>query len=217
MNDYGLKIRSCEEIWVKISLNSSDKIFGIIYRHPVQCLTDFQSSFEPTVEKLINQKLEYYICGDITIDLLQYDSNVHVKNYSDMLFSLGCIPLIKPPTRITSSSATLIDHIYSNNISSQTTTHILLDDISDHLPAILLLNNTKHNKAPTRKLKKDESNFNQESFILDLHKQFSLFKCNKFDVDGSFKRLIEILNSILDKHALLRTKSTRQQKLSAKP
>ena len=124
VNDYHLKIRSCEEIWVKISLNSSDKIFGVIYRHPVQCLTDFQSSFEPTVEKLINQKLEYYICGDITIDLLQYDSNVHVKNYSDMLFSLGCIPLIKPPTRITSSSATLIDHIYSNNIS-QTTTHIL--------------------------------------------------------------------------------------------
>ena len=196
-------------------MNNNDNIFGVIYRHPGHFLTDFQSLFGLTIEKLTNQKLEYSICGDINIDL-KYNSNVNIKNYSDILFSLGCIPLIKHPTRIT-STATLIDHIYSNNILPQTTTHILLNDISDHMAIIPLLNSAKYNKAPTRKLKRDTSNFNQESFISDMHEQLPHFTCNKFDVDKSFKRLIEILNSILDKHALLRIKSIKQQKLNAKP
>ena len=45
------------------------------------------------------------------------------------------MPLITKPTRITKSTATLIDNIYTNN--THKTGHqsgILLNDISDHLP-----------------------------------------------------------------------------------
>ena len=67
-----------------------------------------------------------------------------VKNYFDMLFSLGCLSLIKYPTWIAHSSAMLIDYFYSNNITSKTTSHILPEDISDPMPIVLLLSNIKH-------------------------------------------------------------------------
>jgi len=38
-----------------------------------------------------------------------------IKKYIDMIYSQGFIPLITHPTRITETSSTVIDHIYTNN------------------------------------------------------------------------------------------------------
>ena len=122
--EYQLNIMGCEEIWVKIRFNNTEKVFSLLYRHPNSKLSDFQSFFEKTIEILNTQKLIYYLCGDFDIDLLQSDTKTMIKNYSDILFRLGCLPLIKYPTRIAHSSATLIDHFYSNNITQKTTSHI---------------------------------------------------------------------------------------------
>ena len=116
-------------------------MFFIDTLRPNSKLSDFQSSFEKAIENLNKQKLIYYLCGDFNIDLLQSDTKTVIKNYSDMLFSLGCLPLIKYPTQIAHSSATLIDHFYSNSITQKTTSHTLTEDISDHMPIVLLLSN----------------------------------------------------------------------------
>ena len=65
-----------------------------------------------------------------------------------MLFSRGGIPLIKYPTGITQTSSTLIDHMCTNKASvcQKSTTHIIQDDISDHVPISILLQNIKHQK-----------------------------------------------------------------------
>ena len=57
-------------------------------------------------------KTPYFICIDINIDLLQSDNDSNIRPYSDVLFSLGCLPSIQYPTRVTPTSATLIDHNY---------------------------------------------------------------------------------------------------------
>ena len=49
------------------------------------------------------------IMGDMNIDLLQCQSHIKTNDYLDNLFSNG---FDTKPTRITSHSATLIDHIY---------------------------------------------------------------------------------------------------------
>ena len=83
-----------------------------------------------------------------------------------MLVSLGCLPLIKHPTRISSSNATLIDHIYTNNLTHVTATYILYEDISDHLPVILLLRNMTHKITSNNTLIRDtiQNNLFQMSF-----------------------------------------------------
>ena len=139
-------------------------------RHPNSKLFDFQTSFEKAIESFNKQKLIYYLCGDFNIDLLQSDAKTMIKNYSDMLFSLGCLPLIKYPPRIAHSSAALIDHFYSNNVTQKTTSHILTEDISYHMPIVLLLSNIKHKTIDQNIVVRDTKNFNTENFCLNLVK-----------------------------------------------
>ena len=51
-------------------------------------------------------------------------------------------PLINRPSRITKTSATLIDNIFSNDIKTCVTSGLLISDISDHLPVFCCYNNS---------------------------------------------------------------------------
>ena len=79
------------------------------------------------------------IMGDMNLDLLQ--CNIHKKNtFIDSSISEGIIPKITKPTGITSTSATIIDHIYTdmllNNYS--TISSIIINDVADHLGTFLI-------------------------------------------------------------------------------
>ena len=79
--------------------------------------------------------------GDYNIDLLNIESHGPTSDYNDTMYSNGFIPLITRPTRITNSSATLIDNIFTNQLSSQfgeSFQGILLTDISDHYPVFYI-------------------------------------------------------------------------------
>ena len=52
--------------------------------------------------------------------------------------SLGLIPCIDKPTRITSCTNTLIDCIYTNNIYYSINSVPLINDIADHLPVFII-------------------------------------------------------------------------------
>ena len=56
----------------------------------------------------------------------------------DRIYSLDLLPVITKATRITNHTATLIDHIYTNNIS-RLTSGIVTVDISDHLPVFRMV------------------------------------------------------------------------------
>jgi hypothetical protein len=53
------------------------------------------------------------------------------------MFSHKFIPTILRPTRITETSATLIDNIFTNSLCVGQDSCILINDISDHLPVLL--------------------------------------------------------------------------------
>ena len=130
---FDLNEKDCEEIWTKVKIDKSEKIIGVIYRQPSYRISNFQESLEHTLENLNEQKVSYFICGDINIDLLKSDNDSNIRSYSDMMFSLGCLPLIQYPALVTSTRATLIDHIYSNHTLHPTTTQLLLENISEIL------------------------------------------------------------------------------------
>ena len=77
-----------------------------------------------------------FVYGDLNIDLLKHESHNSTRNFLDMTYSLG--PLIDKPTRITDTSATLIDNIFTNELHHNLTSGILFNDISDHLPIFAL-------------------------------------------------------------------------------
>ena len=61
------------------------------------------------------------------------------KKNLNALYSEGCNNVINKPTRITESSATLLDHMYTNITNSITNRGILTYEISDHLPKFCIL------------------------------------------------------------------------------
>ena len=75
--------------------------------------------------------------GDFNINLLKYDCCNFANHFFKQLSSSGYMLLITKPTRITKSTATLIDNIFTNNLSrTEQSSGILINDISDHLPIL---------------------------------------------------------------------------------
>ena len=222
VNSYNLNVNACENIWIEVNLTDNKKsVIGVIYRHPSYQISDFHDNLEISLNKLSNNNINYYICGDINVDLLKCDNQPMIQKYNDMLFSMGCIPLINMPTRITHHSATLIDHIYTNNVKCDIQSHILLHDISDHLPVCALINNLKTRALSHTSLMRNTKNFDTERFILDL--EFKLYgineitPSNRVDVNEMFNKFVDIFSKTLEKHAPLKKASRKQLKLQQKP
>jgi len=56
------------------------------------------------------------ICGDYNIDSLKYECYEKSNDFVNQLSSYGFYPLIKSSTRVTGTTSTLIDNIYTNEI-----------------------------------------------------------------------------------------------------
>ena len=66
--------------------------------------------------------------------------NTHVLNFCNFVFQNSIFPAISRPTRVTESSATIIDHILANTlIDSHIQSGIIKTDISAHFAVFSLL------------------------------------------------------------------------------
>ena len=93
------------------------------------------------------------------------------------------------------------------------TSHILIEDIFDHLPTMLLLNNLTHKPINTNLFTYDTKNLNPEEFVIDLYNQYSNFFSNDWNLNQSFEQFVYILRDTFNKHALLTKKCKKEQKL----
>ena len=76
--------------------------------------------------------------GDFNFDLLKYEENNITQDFFNSMNSQSLIPVISKPTRVTDSSATLIDNIFISN-PMNFTSGIIITDISDHFPIFINL------------------------------------------------------------------------------
>ena len=114
---------------------SRNKIIGVIYRPNTQPRADMDV-FSVTLYEImdmINMENNFAIMiGDFNIDLLKYNIHDKTNEYVDNIFTRGFVPQITKPTRISSTSATLIDHMYSNDMQLVHTSGIIITDVADH-------------------------------------------------------------------------------------
>ena len=133
---------------VFIETSSSDNhsiVVGVIYRPnsaPRADLDLFSSTLCDIMTIINSEQKTSMILGDMNIDL-KYLKHKKTNDYLDNIFSLGYLPVVTKPTRVCASTATLIDHIYSNNynLTHQLTPAIVLTDVADNFSACLLVSN----------------------------------------------------------------------------
>ena len=84
------------------------------------------------------------------MDLLKCDVHHRTQAFLEMLYDSKITPTITKPTRITTSSTTLIDNILVNvELSGNVSSGIIEEHISDHLPCYNLISGIRVKKWPT--------------------------------------------------------------------
>ena len=190
-------------------------VIGCVYRHPKGNRELFYNILKDQLEKLNTKGHEVLVLGDIKENLLKCDEDKETSDYLDMLLSLGFMPIITKPTRITDHTATLVDHIYTNTPEKLIKSGLCLADISDHLPIFCTMANTLPTNNEHRFFR-DLRRFNENAFHQDLLAvDFKSLISN--DVIESINTIADRLRNITDRHVPLRKASKRQQKRLERP
>ena len=80
-----------------------------------------------------------YILGDFNLDLLRSSTHRPTSDYLGEFTSGGFYPLISLPTRLTDTTATLIDNIWTNDLGAKIGSGLVTVRLSDHLPVFAFI------------------------------------------------------------------------------
>ncbi|XP_071941115.1 uncharacterized protein [Antedon mediterranea] len=192
-------ISNLESVWIDILLPKSKPILiGCVYRPPNQHC--FIEDFNTLIGG--NEK-ETIILGDFNINILDR-KNPLTKQYEELLNNHGMDQIIKEPSRITSTSSTLIDHILCNNKHTITHSGILKYGLSDHFITFCIRKKShaklnEHKYAEFRSLK----NYTPELLNFTLSENIDWSNVyNSNEVNSAFNNFHQyLITTLIDKIA----------------
>ena len=113
-------------------------IFGTIYRTPDSNHAPFIENLEFVLKESTKTNRRVIIMGDQNYNLLS-TKNSDVNNFVDKFFEFGMYPLINIPTRITDTTASVLDHFWTNIVDVPIKSTVVVNPISDHLPIYMTI------------------------------------------------------------------------------
>ena len=138
-----------ENCIIEIKASWKNIVLGSIYRPPNTNQKEFVNCIRNYIEK-VGSNNELIMGMDHNMDLLKSDKNCNTKVFLDTILDNKLFPLITRPTRVTKSSATLIDNLMiSRDLYQNSLSGIIINDMSDHMPCISVLPNTISQKGET--------------------------------------------------------------------
>jgi len=130
-----------ESIFVEIPRKGKcSVIVGEIYRVPGTNENEFIEKYESIVAKIKSERKRLIIGTDQNLDYLKIHTHTNTMKFFEMNISNNVIPTIYRPTRVTHTSATLIDNIYvDSEMYRNVKSHIIKSDISDHFMCLTMI------------------------------------------------------------------------------
>jgi len=168
-------------------------------------IVKFTDDVSAILHYLSDKRLLYIICGDIDVNLLQHTSSSSVHKYIETYESYNCQQIITRPTRVTATSASLIDHFYTTFELEKLIPGILINDLSDHLSVFMLIktNTAKiHDKKPITK--RDFTNFDSEMFLETINHKFQHLPQTEGDPSKDLYKALNVLGDSLNQQAPLK-------------
>ena len=145
----------------------------------------------------------------------QTSGNDTIRLHLESLSCLGCTPVIYNLTLIASSSATLIDHVYTNDLQNNVKCYILSYDLSDHMPVLFTTNHKALIASPLRPQVRYTKNFIAEDFLINLQQHFIAKQINfsqSKDIDQQFTAFTDIFQNAPNTHAPFRRLTRKEVK-----
>ena len=216
-----IHIHGVEDIYIELK-NESGKnvIIGTLYRPPSYNVSEFLEHLDESLEKISRENKRIYLMGDYNIDLTSttqmHDSNSfnNAEGFNDLnrmdlahrflniLSTHALLPCIDKPTRITASSSTLIDNIFTNTFEQRNQSGILYYDVSDHLPVFVISSFSRNKECTKTKviMYRKESSENIKALNDDLIKEQWLDVYEENDVNTAYDKFITKLKQYYDKN-----------------
>ena len=208
-----------EHCFVELKTATRRFILGSVYRPPNTDPDEFIKWFQTTVDTLKDDS-EMIIGLDHNLDLLKSDIHRPTKEFLHTILDLGLMPTITKPTRISHSSATLIDNILINQSENEIyDSYVLQDNTSDHLPCVCILPDVKAAKRDkktitTRSMKR----MNIQRLKEELHNTNwdpILGKCD--NLNQKTESVLQLLNDHINHFLPESTKHISYKKLRREP
>ncbi len=174
-----------ESLFIEIKCKDKAIVYGTIYRSPnsdIDTNNVFLNYLKKCLKSITNSNKLCFIQGDLNYDLLDID-NTNTGNFTDTLFDYTFYPHINLPTRITGTSATCIDHIWSNVYDYDVASGVISETIADHMITfqcsdIDILLSKKDSKSKSFR-KTDYTMLESELKNIDTN---DILNCNNLDV-----------------------------------
>ena len=158
--DYKIRTDLClfddiaECIWIEIDRQKigspKNIILGCLYRIPGQNPDLFNTYLSSTLTSVSRENKTIYHTGDYNLDLIKHDTHPPTNEFLNINFALSLNPKINKPTRITPTTATLLDNLFTNQADEPTDiAGIIPIDISDHLPICFVKHFHEIDEPPT--------------------------------------------------------------------
>lgn len=200
-----------EQLWITIKANKRRIAVGVIYKAPLTSISCFQE-LESVLSNICLEHESIILMGDTNVDFLKPYPQTNVLK--SILESFNLKQIVNQPTRITDSSATLIDIIcVSNDTTVNKCGTLDLLDMTDHRMVFCEIMDPV-NKLPLKTI---------------TYRNFKYFDLTKFSQDAQSINWNEIVNipdmsskvnylndaiiTLLNTHAPICTINVRRNKL----
>ena len=193
---------SCEHSCIEIKCNRKNIIISSMYRPPNTDVNDFLTKFKSILNNIKGSGLESVIGLDHNLDLLKQAVHTKTQEFLECILDQNMLSTVTKPTRISKTSATLIDNILiSEKLQSNFESAIILDDMSDHLPCILTLKNYNNLHTPTLRAKRKINSGTVNKMVSNLNTVNWTESLNNKNATESFTVFHNILTSTINKYA----------------
>ena len=200
--DLEIKSLTFEHTVVELKTESSNLLLVSGYRPPNSNTKEFLKDYKLAIKTWQKLKHHNLVIGiDHNLDFLKSEKHPQTQTFLEFNLESDMLPTITRPTRVTRTSATLIDNVFiSKRLQNNCNSLILLDDISDHFPSLVSLNNQRCLKKEPKKIKTREINDKKISQIMNKLDRIEWVKeLTDLDADNAFssfhKHLVETIES----------------------
>ena len=159
------------EIDSSVFSTTNDIVIGVIYRMPDSSVEVFNERINDIMNTIQRENKTCYLLGDLNIDFLKCDGHKPTSDFLDTIYSHNLFPLITKPTRVTNHSATLIDHILTNNFGAFSSHFqgILCSSFSDHYAVFHVTSSCSENDCSDKcTIRRDMKPINVQKFVNEI-------------------------------------------------
>ena len=214
-----IDLDTIEYCLVELKLEGKTYVTGSLYRAPNTNQKNFLKEYRLLLDYIHSKKQYGIIIGmDHNLDLLKNDKHHNTQEFLNINLENGLIPTINRPTRITHSTATLIDNIIvSQNFGGRYHSSILVDDMSDHLPCVTILKNFQKLRNTNITITSRDTRKGQlDKLRQSLTNYTAIDKCNR-SVDNLFDDFHEYLTKEIDNNCPITTRQITVGKFRVNP